>query len=85
MPNVLSHARLGVIVGRKTARLAVQRNYMKRKLREFFRLHHQELGGVDILLRVQKPFGRNEQQQIDAELQELFGKLRKRLQHGPRA
>ncbi len=54
--NELEMARLGLVVSKKTAKLAVQRNYMKRVLRELFRLNQQELPAVDLVIQVQKPF-----------------------------
>ena len=75
MPNALEHARVGLIVGKKTARRAVQRNYMKRLLRELFRHEHHALGGVDILVRPQKAFTHENFSQIKAEFQQLINKL----------
>ena len=54
--NELEVARLGLIVSKKTAKLAVQRNYMKRVLRELFRLNQQQLPAVDLVIQVQKTF-----------------------------
>lgn len=78
MPTAAGFPRLGVIVGKKTARRAVQRNYMKRLLRELFRHHRQQLSGVDILVRVHKPFSHVEYLAISAEFSILLGRLRQR-------
>jgi ribonuclease P protein component len=75
MPNALEHARVGLIVGKKTARLAVQRNYMKRLLRELFRQEHHVLSGLDILVRPQKPFSHADFAVIKAEFHQLLTKL----------
>lgn len=56
-PNNLAHPRLGIVIGRKIARRAVDRNYVKRVAREFFRLHRHELVGLDTVVRVRKVFG----------------------------
>lgn len=53
-PNTLQRARLGLVVGKKTAKLAVSRNYMRRVLREFFRLNQHDICHVDLIIRVQK-------------------------------
>ena len=55
-PNDKSRARLGLIVAKKTAKLAVQRNYMRRVLRELFRLNQHQLPAVDVVIQVQKVF-----------------------------
>lgn len=78
MPNTLGHARIGLVVGKKTARRAVQRNYMKRVLRELFRQGQQVLGGVDILVRPQKAFTPADFAHIRDEFQQLIGKLSER-------
>jgi len=47
-------ARLCVIVAKKNLRYANQRNTAKRVVREFFRVHKQELGGRDLVVLVNK-------------------------------
>lgn len=81
MPTATDFPRLGLIVGKKTARSAVQRNYMKRVLRELFRQHRHVLGGMDILVRVQKPFARGEYAAIRSEFLMLLQRLARRRQH----
>ena len=55
-PNHKNTARLGLIVSKKTAKLAVQRNYMRRVLRELFRLNQHQLPAMDVVVQVQKVF-----------------------------
>ena len=78
-PNTLPHARLGLVIGKKTAKLAVSRNYMRRVLRELFRLQQQEICQVDLIIRVQKKFGKVDFIQIKQEFNELIAKLNKRV------
>lgn len=78
MPNDLGHARLGIVVSKKTARRAVARNYMRRVLREWFRYHRSQMPGQDMVIRVNKPFGRGDFDQIQAELVRLQEKLKLR-------
>jgi len=54
-PNQKSHARLGVIVGKKTAKSAVKRNKIKRIIRESFRRNHHRLQAFDIIIIARKP------------------------------
>ena len=79
MPNSFGHARLGVVVGKKTAKLSVQRNYMKRTLRELFRQHKITLGAIDILIRPLKAYSRDEFTIVETELEQLLNKLRNKV------
>ncbi|QMT39933.1 ribonuclease P protein component [Neisseria shayeganii] len=56
MPNGLPHPRLGLAVPKKTAKRANRRNYMKRAVREWFRLNRHRLAANDIVVRVRQPF-----------------------------
>ncbi len=51
-PNGLDIARLGLIVPKKVLARAVDRNRLKRLVREVFRLHQQGLSGKDVIVRV---------------------------------
>jgi ribonuclease P protein component len=73
--NDLDHPRLGLVIGKKSVRLAVERNRLKRQIRESFRLSQQELGGWDIVVVARKGLGELQ----NAELTSHFGKLWKRL------
>ncbi len=55
-PNGLPHPRLGLVVAKKTAKRANRRNYMKRVLREWFRLNRHRLAANDVIVRVRQPF-----------------------------
>ncbi|MDR9426227.1 MAG: ribonuclease P protein component, partial [Marinobacter sp.] len=48
-PNDRGHARIGLIFSKKNLRLAVQRNRIKRQVRETFRLQ-QDLPSLDIIV-----------------------------------
>ena len=77
--NQLQRPRLGLVVGKKTAKLAVSRNYMRRVLRELFRLQQHEISPADIILRVQKKFDKRDFQLIKQEFNALVVKLNQRL------
>jgi ribonuclease P protein component len=77
--NALPHARLGLVIGKKTAKLAVKRNYMRRVLRELFRLQQHEIKPADLVIRVQKRFDKVDFIQIKQEFNELIVKFNKRV------
>ena len=77
-PNEHNRPRLGLIVGKKTAKLAVWRNYMKRVLRELFRLNQYRLPMLDLVIQVQKPFEKTEFMQIKQEFEQLMHKIEAR-------
>ena len=63
------------MVGKKTAKLAVHRNYMKRVLRELFRLNQHELPALDLVVQAQKKFKKTDFDQIKQEFNKLTQKL----------
>lgn len=52
-PNELGYARLGMVVGKRQFKRAVDRNRMRRIIRETFRLHHPDLPAMDVVVKVQ--------------------------------
>lgn len=56
--NGLAQARLGIVVGKKFAPRAMERNLVKRMVRELFRGRQAQFAGRDILLRLQAKFPR---------------------------
>ena len=74
-PNVNTSARLGLIVAKKTAKGAVQRNYMRRVLRELFRLNQHQLPALDVVIQVQKVFKKPDFFEIKQEFDALCKKL----------
>lgn len=53
-PNELNYSRLGLIVSKRIHKRANKRNYMKRVLRELFRINQSGWNGFDIIVRVMK-------------------------------
>jgi len=73
--NELDHPRLGLVIGKKSVKLSVERNRLKRLIRESFRLHQETLVGWDIVIVARKGLGDLQ----NPELIQQFGKLWKRL------
>jgi ribonuclease P protein component len=65
--------RLGLLVSRRHAPKAVQRNRIKRSIREAFRLERAKLGALDILVR--PPLAAKASRDLVARLRTLFSHL----------
>ncbi|MCB1906722.1 MAG: ribonuclease P protein component [Rhodocyclaceae bacterium] len=70
-------ARLGLIVAKKLARRAVQRNLMKRIAREAFRQCRAGLPTVDLIVRLTAPPQQASRRELRADLDQLLGRLRR--------
>ena len=66
-------ARLGILVSRRHAAKATDRNGIKRCIREAFRLEHARLGPLDVLVR--PPYGVRATAAMLRRVRELLGKL----------
>jgi ribonuclease P protein component len=73
--NDMNVARLGLIVSKKTAKLATQRNYMRRVMRELFRLNQHKLPTIDLVIQIQKTFEKTDFIEIKNEFEFLMKKL----------
>lgn len=73
--NQLDLPRLGLVVAKKMARLSVNRNYMKRVLKELFRKNKNSISNLDLVIRVQKPFTHRDFNDVQTEFTDLFFKL----------
>lgn len=78
--NELGYARIGIIVSRKCSKKAVQRNSIKRQVRESFRQHHADLGGKDIVMIARNLTAAADSQQIRVTLEKHWSEI-KRLQN----
>ncbi len=68
--------RLGLVIAKKNIRLAVQRNRIKRIIRETFR--HQSLPALDILVLARKGADRLDNTQLHRALNKLWSQLQQR-------
>ena len=68
--NEYDHPRLGLAIAKKNVRKAVNRNIIKRAVRENFRLKQQSLGNIDVVVLARK-------EAIDAPSESLRNSLEK--------
>ena len=73
--NDFEQPRLGLVIGKKSVKLSVERNRIKRVIRDSFRLNQELLAGLDIVVVARKGLGDLE----NPELHQQFGKRWKRL------
>lgn len=74
-PGLSGSARLGVVIGKKFVRSAVNRNMVRRIVRESFRLSRAQLPPNDIVVRVSARIAAPEKGRVREEIDELFSRL----------
>jgi ribonuclease P protein component len=80
-PNSNSQTRVGFVVAKKVAKLAVDRNYIRRVLRELCRQDLCLLNDVDLVIQVKKPFKNSNFLKVKQELALLFVKIQEKINH----
>lgn len=79
--NQLDRPRLGLVIAKKNIRHAVDRNRMKRLIRETFRAKQQQLAGIDVIVLARK--GMNDAtntvliEQLNGQWERLIRRLQK--------
>ncbi|MBL1432812.1 MAG: ribonuclease P protein component [Gammaproteobacteria bacterium] len=76
-PNELGHARMGVIIGKRSAKLAVQRNWFKRTVRDAFRLRRESLSNWDYLIIAKPGIAKQEREQVRQWLDQSWQRLQR--------
>lgn len=74
-PNNLRRPRLGLVIGKKNVRLAVQRNRVKRHIRESFRLNQHKLPSFDAIVLARGQLDGLSDQALDALIDKQWSKL----------
>ena len=81
-PNIQGHARLGLVIAKKHIRLAVERNRVKRLIRESFRREH-SLAPIDAIVLARKGLGELDNSAITKLLQQQWTKINKKSNQAP--
>lgn len=76
--NELNQPRLGLVIAKRHVKLAVQRNRVKRIIRESFRQHQHELNGVDIVVLIRPGINKQDNAILFKQLNSLWRKLNKK-------
>ncbi|WP_404400869.1 ribonuclease P protein component [Idiomarina seosinensis] len=80
VPNHLSNPRIGVTVSKKRAKTAVQRNRIKRQIRETFRLRQHKIPNFDIVVIAKSGIVDLNNSELSNTLNYLWRKLAKRCE-----
>ena len=74
-PTRRETARLGVVISKRVTPKAVDRSYVKRLIREEFRLRKHSFGGMDVVVKVLRQISKAQAGQARTELSDLFSKV----------
>jgi ribonuclease P protein component len=83
-PNNLGHARIGLVFAKRNLKLSVQRNRIKRQVRETFR-HQPELPGMDIIVLARQGLAALDGQTVRNSLNGLWQRLAKKYHQLPQS
>ena len=78
--NGIDKPRLGIIISKKVSKRAVDRNRIKRQIRENFRLQQHKLPALDIIALVKPPAKAADNPLLQQQLSYLWRKLNKNVQ-----
>ncbi|MES9966781.1 MAG: ribonuclease P protein component [Sedimenticola sp.] len=76
--NNLEEARLGLAISKKNVRRAVDRNLIKRLVRESFRCQREQLGGLDIVVMARRNLPATDRSALRSSLDKHWSNLVKR-------
>ena len=71
--------RLGIVVAKKNAKSAVQRNRLKRIIRESFRLRQEEFGTIDMVILARQGLDKMNNEDVLIQINKLFDELISKL------
>lgn len=74
-PNLSQNNRLGLAIAKKRVKLAVQRNRIKRQIRESFRLNQHNLPDIDMVVMVKSGTDKLDNSEINLQLEKIWRKV----------
>lgn len=77
-PNPTNVNRLGLAIAKKRVKLAVQRNRIKRLMRESFRINQNKLPSIDIVVMVKSGIDKLDNKEIDQQITDIWLKINRR-------
>lgn len=78
--NGIDRPRLGLVIAKKNVRLAVQRNRIKRIVRETFRMQQGHLKGIDVIVLARRGVDQLDNQALHSTCKQLWHQLEKRAE-----
>ena len=69
---------MAVVISKKTAHHAVERNYCKRIVRELFRTRQHQAGSVELVVLIRKRFTRLQFEKVAGEFDLLLARITRR-------
>jgi len=75
------HPRLGLVIAKKNVNKAVQRNRVKRMVREYFRQHSDQVSGLDLVVLARKDVDTLQNNQLSERLATLWKDLGTKQEH----
>jgi ribonuclease P protein component len=80
IPNSFGSPRLGLVIAKKNVKLAVQRNRVKRVIRDNFRLNREEIPNTDIVILARRGLAELSNQELNLLLNTQWHRLKKKHQ-----
>lgn len=77
-PSTTDDNRLGLAIAKKRVKLAVQRNRIKRLVRESFRLNQHNLPSIDMVVMVKSGIDQLDNQEINQQILSIWRKINRR-------
>ncbi len=81
--NGLSHSRLGLVIAKKKVRRSVDRNRLKRTVRESFRHHQAELPATDVIFMARQDLLAMPPEAFRDALAQAWKRLRRKAEKNP--